>query len=275
MHVVLAIAGSDSSGCAGVQADIRAIAAGDCHPATVVTCITAQNSLGSFASFPVPAPVVRGQLDAVFAGLPVKAVKSGALGSVEAVRAVADALEQRSLPYVLDPVMATTTGGELAGDDIVAAMRARLFPLSTLVIPNATEAEALTGIPVRNRRDSALSGTALLEAGCRAVLVKGGHLVEDPFVDVLVQPSGVTVFEGELIATANTRGTGCTLASTIATHLARGSSVETAVERSRLELRSAILGGYSLPGGGPVDVFAAWRQPGPVRPSPRRVTAHG
>ena len=260
MHVVLAIAGSDSSGCAGLQADIRAISANGCHAATVVTCVTAQSSLRLTALFPVPADIVRNQLDVVFADLLVDAVKSGVFGSVEAVEAVAEVLRVRPLPYVLDPVMAATAGGGLSSASVAAAMCDQLFPLATLLTPNALEAEALTGMRVRDRAEAARAGQALLESGCRAVLVKGGHLADDPCVDVLVERSGQAVFEATPIPNPNTRGTGCTLASAIAAHLARGRSLHEAVERGRAHLRTAIGGGYALPGGGPVDAFAHYRQ---------------
>ncbi|MCK9517863.1 MAG: bifunctional hydroxymethylpyrimidine kinase/phosphomethylpyrimidine kinase [Dehalococcoidia bacterium] len=266
MHVVLAIAGSDSSGCAGIQADIRAITASGGHAATVVTSITAQSSLRLLGFYPIPGREVRRQLDAVLGDLPVKAVKSGVLGSVEAVEAVAEALQGLGLPYVLDPVMATTAGAELAGAAVISAMHRRLFPLATLLTPNAPEAAALTGMPVRDRDEAVRAGTELLATGCRAVLVKGGHLPADPFVDVLVERSGHTVFEGTALSSPNTRGTGCTLASTIATHLARGMPLRAAVERGRLHLTSAIHGGYPLPGGGPVDAFAPYRQASGVWP---------
>lgn len=260
MHVILAIAGSDSSGCAGLQADIRAITAGGGHAASVLTCVTAQSSMGLSALFPLPREIVERQLEVVFADLPVKAVKSGALGSVDAVEAVGHALHRRQLPYVLDPVLTTSSGGALAVTRLVAAMRDRLFPLATLLTPNAVEAEVLTGLNVRDRGEAARAGTQLLQAGCGAVLVKGGHLRDDPFVDVLVEPSGHTFFEGSPLSGSNTRGTGCTLASTIATHLGAGLPLREAIVHARDHLRRAILGGYFLPGGGPVDAFAPRRQ---------------
>jgi len=266
MHVVLTIAGSDSSGCAGIQADIRAITASGGHAASVVTCVTAQSSLRLLASFPVPGEAVRRQLETVFSDLPVAAVKSGLLGSIEAVEAVAEALRKRPLPYVLDPVIAATGGGELASAGVISAMRDQLFPLATLLTPNAPEAEVLTGMPVRDRHEAARAGAELLASGCRAVLIKGGHLPGDPFIDVLVERSGLTVFEGTPISNPNARGTGCTLASTIATHLARGTPLREAVELARTHLASAIRGGYALPGGGPVDAFASCRPASEVWP---------
>lgn len=272
MHVVLAIAGSDSSGCAGLQADIRAITAGGGHAASVLTCVTAQSSMGLSAVFPLPREIVERQLEVVFADLPVEAVKSGALGSVEAVEAVVEALDRRPLPYVLDPVMTTSAGGALAGIRLIATMADRLFPLATLLTPNAVEAGVLTGLNVRNRGDAARAGAQLLHSGCGAVLVKGGHLRDDPFVDVLVEPSGHTFFEGSPLSGINTRGTGCTLASTIATHLAAGLPLREAIVHARDHLRRAILGGYFLPGGGPADAFAPREQT--TRPSAPHAVEH-
>lgn len=260
MQVVLTVSASDSSGCAGMQADIRAIAASGAHAACVVTAVTAQSSQRVLDIFPLPAAILRTQLEVVFADLRVTAVKSGVLGSVEAVEALAHVLRAHPLPYVLDPVLSATSGGGLSSSEIVSAMRERLFPLATLITPNAIEAATLTGMAVRDRASAALAGRELVRSGCGAVLVKGGHFTDDACVDVLVDSLGETIFEGEFLLNPNTRGTGCTLASAIAVHLGNGAALTDAVERARAFVAGAIHGGYDVRGRGPVDAFAFMRK---------------
>lgn len=260
MRVVLTVAASDSSGCAGMQADIRAIAANGAHAACVLTAVTAQDSRRVLDVFPVAESTLQKQLAVVFSGLPISAVKSGVLASVAAVNMLADALAGKHLPYVLDPVLSATNGGSLSSDEVVAAMRDRLFPLATLITPNAVEAEALTGLSVHDRASAIGAGRELLRTGCGAVLVKGGHLTEDAFVDFLVDVSGEASFAGEFIDNPNTRGTGCTFASAIAVHLAEGVELREAVELAHAYVAGAIRGGYDIGDRGPVDAFAFLRR---------------
>jgi hydroxymethylpyrimidine/phosphomethylpyrimidine kinase len=263
VRAVLAIGGSDSSGCAGIAADIRAITASGMHAACALTCVTAQTRAGIVDLLPVPGSLVRSQIASAFSDLPVAAVKSGALGSAEAVNATAAELIRRpGIPYVLDPVLAATSGSELVSGLAIEAMRQKLFPLATLVTPNAPEAAALTGLPVSSVDEAERAARALVALGCRAVLVKGGHLDGDTRIDLLVT-GGTAVaktFEGPAIGNPNTRGSGCTLAAAIASRLAKGDELVEAINAGRAVTADAIHGGYDLAGRGPADAFAALRE---------------
>lgn len=258
MRTVLAIAATDSCGGAGLAADVRAIAACGAHPAIAVTAVTAQSTLAVESLFPLPGDVIRSQLAAVFGDIPVAAAKSGVLGSVQAVDAIAESLTGRGIPYVLDPVAVASSGGLLCSLATIEAMTARLFPLATLITPNAVEAAALTGMAVQDREDAIRAGNALLASGCAAALVKGGHLAEDDAVDVLVTPSGAETFTSRRFDNPNTHGTGCTLASAIAAHLARGRPLSESVRLGREYVAGAVSGGYAI-GGGPGPVDHLWR----------------
>lgn len=262
MRAVLAIAGSDSSGCAGIAADIRAITVAGAHAAVALTCVTAQTRAAISAFLAVDAAALRAQIGAAFDDLPLAAVKSGAIPTAELAAVIADEIARRGrLPYVLDPVMATTSGSPLASPEALAVIQARLFPLATLITPNAPEAAALTGLPVRSVSDAERAGRALVAGGCAAVLVKGGHFDGPLGTDVLVTAAGARVFSGTAIENANTRGSGCTLASAIAAYLASGLPLEEAVIAGRALVAAAIRGGYDLGGRGPVDAFAPLRDP--------------
>jgi hydroxymethylpyrimidine/phosphomethylpyrimidine kinase len=264
LTAVLTIAGSDSSGGAGIQADLKALAANGVHGACVVTAVTAQNSLAVEEVFDLPAAVVEAQLHAVFADIAVRAVKSGMFGSAGAAAAIADALDGRDLPYVLDPVMVSTTGRSLLPEEALRLAVDRLFPLATLITPNALEAARLTGLAVRDRHDAERAGAALLETGCAAVLVKGGHLEHGQGTDVLVTAAGATVFPADRQTNPNTHGTGCTLASAIAAQLAHGRPLADAVDSARAYVVRAIAAGSQLgAGAGPVDPFFFLRGLGP------------
>jgi hydroxymethylpyrimidine/phosphomethylpyrimidine kinase len=255
--VVLTLAGSDSSGGAGIQADLKAISACGGYGASVLTAITAQNTRGVTAADGVALPLVRAQIDAVFADLDVAACKTGMLATCEIVLEVAAGLTRHAARrYVCDPVMISKSGFALLGDDCIDAVIEELLPRAALVTPNTHEAERLTGIKVRTLADAERAGRRILEHGARAVLVKGGHLPDRPGADVLVIPGGAVTIEGEWIETANTHGTGCTYAAAIATHLARGFALEDAVRRSKRFLTEAIRAGWALGGGhGPTDPF--------------------
>ncbi len=260
MKTVLAIAATDSCGGAGLAADIRAIAANGAHAAITVTAVTAQSAHAVESVHPLPAPVIRDQLLAVFSDIPVAAVKSGVIGSAEAAGVIAELLAPLRLPYVLDPVAIATSGGLLNAPGTTEVIAGRLFPLATLITPNAVEAAALTGFDVRTRDDAARAGGALLDSGCGAVLVKGGHLDEDEAVDVLVTRGGSQVFASPRFGNPNTHGTGCTLASAIAAHLANGQDLADAVRLGREFVAGAIQGGYAVaPGPGPVDQLWSFR----------------
>jgi hydroxymethylpyrimidine/phosphomethylpyrimidine kinase len=201
----------------------------------------------------------------------ISAVKSGVVGTAENVAVIAAALRGLRAPYVLDPVAMASSGKPLIGPAAIEAITAQLFPLATLITPNALEASALCGIPVRTRDDAVRAGRALLASGCGAVLVKGGHLVEDDAVDVLVTRNSVSVFESPRIANPNTHGTGCTLASAIAARLASGYELAMAVRLGREFVGNAIRAGYRVGGGpGPVDQLWGLREQLQVSSAPRR-----
>jgi len=260
MKTVLAIAATDSCGGAGLAADIRAIAANGAHAAIAVTAVTSQSTHSVESVYPLPAMVLHDQLRAVFSDIPVAALKSGVIGSPASAAIVAELLAPLVLPYVLDPVAVATSGGLLNAPGTTEAIVDRLFPLATLITPNAIEAAALTGFEVRTRDDAARAGRALLDSGCGAVLVKGGHLDEDDAIDVLVTRAGVHVFESPRFGNPNTHGTGCTLASAIAAHLANGHGLADAVRLGREFVAGAIRSGYAVATGpGPVDQLWSFR----------------
>lgn len=235
---VLIIAGSDSGGGAGIQADIKAVMAMGGYSATAVTAITAQNTIGVHAILPVPPAMVRRQIAAVLDDIGADAIKIGMLGDAATVAAVADELESRPrVPLVLDPVMVAKGGASLLQDDAVLALKQRLLSLAALITPNLPEAEALLGHAVDDPEAAALELRAL---GAEAVLLKGGHADGAIVRDVLAHAGGVEIFAMPRLETRHTHGTGCTLASAIAACLAQGSSLPEAVSRARRYVQEAI-----------------------------------
>ena len=234
---VLVIAGSDSGGGAGIQADIKAIMAMGGFAATAITSITAQNTIGVHAVHGLSPEIVRAQIDAVLDDIGADAVKTGMLGEAAIVREVATCLKRRSIPLVVDPVMIAKGGQSLLTDDALDAMRRYLLPLATLVTPNLPEAGALLGRPVHNPAEAA---EALRQTGLAAVLVKGGHGVGDVLTDVLVDEDGLRRYTMDRIDTRHTHGTGCTLASAIAAGLAQGMDLASAIGRARTYVQAAI-----------------------------------
>ena len=230
---VLIIAGSDSGGGAGVQADIKAVTALGGYAASAITAITVQNTLGVQAIHALPSDLVEAQARAVLDDIGADALKVGMLGDVAMVEAVARILDSASgAPAVVDPVMVAKGGAALLASAAIAAMRTLMIPRAALLTPNAPEAAALTGLTVETTDDLRRAGDALLAAGARAVLMKGGHIVGDSVVDVLMTTAGETTFEGPRIDTRHTHGTGCTLASACAAGLAQGLPLEQAVGRA-------------------------------------------
>ena len=257
MKRVLSIAGSDSSGGAGLQGDLKTLLACGVHGMTVVTAVTAQSSRGVHGVWPVPAAAVAAQLDAVLDDLGVDAVKTGMLGTAAVVEVVVDRLRRLAVPVVVDPVGRSSTGQALLDEDAVESLRRGLLPLATVVTPNLLEVEQLTGFVVRREGDLRAAADAVLSLGARWVLVKGGHLAGDP-VDLLTDGSDEHVLRGARIDTPHSHGTGCALASAVAAHLADGQTVPAAVRAAKDYVTGAIAGGYPLgPGSGPVD--HGWR----------------
>ncbi len=231
--IALTIAGSDSGGGAGIQADLKTFEAFGVFGTSAVTAVTAQNTMGVRAVHPVPLTVVRAQIDAVVDDLRPSAVKSGMLATTALVEAVAEAIEAHSLsPYVLDPVMVATSGDRLLDEDALGAVTRTLMPLSTLVTPNLEEARILTSLPVTGEEGQGAAARRLVEMGAEAALVKGGHADGDVLVDVLWDGRRERVWKRERIDTRNTHGTGCTLSAAIAAGLARGRGLSESVERA-------------------------------------------
>ncbi len=253
---VLIVAGSDSGGGAGIQADIKTVTALGGYAMTAVTALTAQNTLGVHGVFGVDPAFIARQMTVVLDDLGADALKTGMLHSVPVISAVCDVIAARAgnIPLVADPVMYAKGGHALLQPDAVETLTTRLLPLAAVITPNLPEAAALTGIDIRTVEDMEAAGHALIGRGAGAALIKGGHL-EGPLVcDVLVQGSGVRVFEEARIATKHTHGTGCTLASAIACGLAQGKDLENAVARARAYVRRAIERAPGLGAGhGPLD----------------------
>jgi len=253
---VLIVAGSDSGGGAGIQADIKAVSALDAFAATAVTALTAQNTLGVQGVFPVPTDFIAQQMRSVLVDIGADCIKTGMLHDSEVIETVIATLDELApeVPLVADPVMVAKGGASLLADEAVATLRDRLAPRATLLTPNVPEAEALTGRRVAGDADLADLGRALLDLGPRAVLVKGGHMDGDIVRDRLVTRDGTHVFENPRIDTAHTHGTGCTLASAIAAGIAQGMALEAAVARAETYLHEAIRTAPGLGAGhGPVN----------------------
>ena len=240
---VLIVAGSDSGGGAGVQADLKTVTALGGYASTAITAVTIQNTLGVRGVHAVPVDVVRGQIEAVMSDLGADAWKLGMLGSADHVRAVADVYDSvgDGVPLVLDPVMIAKGGAALLADDAVEVIATQLLPRAAIVTPNAPEAERLTDIEVRSLDGQFNAAEKLVEEfGAHAALIKGGHIEGEVIRDVLLTREGYRVFEGPRIITRATHGTGCTLASAIAVRIAQGATIEQAVENGRAYLIEAI-----------------------------------
>jgi len=251
---VLIIAGSDSGGGAGIQADIKTVTALGGYAATAVTAVTVQNTLGVSAVQPMAPSLVEAQARAVLDDIGADIVKTGMLGEAEIVELVARLLDEAAIPAVIDPVMVAKGGARLAADEALDLIGALLVPRAALLTPNAPEAEALTGQAIETTDDLRRAGEALLRQGAGAVLMKGGHVPGPRVTDVLMTSYGESLFEGERIETRHTHGTGCTLASACATGLAQGLSLEAATARAWDYVHQAMLQAPGLGRGqGPLD----------------------
>ena len=272
----MSIAGSDSSGGAGIQADLKTMLANGVFGMTAIAALTAQNTTGVRMVTNTPPDMLAAQIDAVFEDIPPLAVKIGMVSSVELIDVIADRLTfHKATNVVLDPVMVATSGAKLIEDDAIAALTSQLFPLATVITPNMPETQALcdlavtqgaqpinydNGESISTPADMTVAGHLLADHfGC-AVLVKGGHGTQDAS-DVLVEPNGrVTWFTGHRVDNPNTHGTGCTLSSAIASHLALGEDLPTAVDHAKLYLTGALEAQLDLGhGSGPMDHAWRWR----------------
>jgi hydroxymethylpyrimidine/phosphomethylpyrimidine kinase len=252
---VLVIAGSDSGGGAGIQADIKTITALGGYAATAITAITVQNTLGVHRVHPLPIDLIEAQARAVLDDIGADAIKIGMLGGADVAAMTARLLaDYPDIPVVVDPVMTAKGGQTLLEDDGVRALRAHLLPRAALLTPNAPEAAALTGMSVRTTDDLRRAGAALLAVGAMAVLMKGGHIAGDSVVDLLMTPGGETRFESPRIASRHTHGTGCTLASACAVGIAQGLNLVDAVARAHAYTAEAIRRAPGVGAGhGPLD----------------------
>ena len=251
---VLIIAGSDSGGGAGVQADIKTVTVLGGYAATAITAITVQNTLGVSEFLELPASLVAAQARAVLTDIGADVIKTGMLGSRTVVETVARLIDEAQVPAVIDPVMVAKGGASLLDASALSAVRALMVRRAALLTPNAPEAAALTGFSGETTDDLRRAGEALLAMGAAAVLMKGGHIAGPRLVDVLMDASGETVFEGERLETRHTHGTGCTLASACAVGLAQGLTLEEAAARAIAYVAQAIRSAPGLGAGhGPLD----------------------
>ncbi len=255
---LLIVAGSDSGGGAGIQADIKTATAFGVYAMTAITAVTVQNTLGVSGWQPIETPVVQGQIAACLSDIGADAIKTGMLGDAAMVQAVAGALRGYEAPLVLDPVMVAKGGAKLLADEAVQAIRTHLLPLATLVTPNLPECEALIGFAPGNDEEARKAAKAFFELGARHVLFKGGHAPGPVVRDVLAdgQSGELMVLEARRIETRHTHGTGCTLASAIASGLAQGRPLEEAVRRAHSYVQQAIRTAPGLGAGhGPLNHF--------------------
>jgi hydroxymethylpyrimidine/phosphomethylpyrimidine kinase len=254
---VLTIAGSDSGGGAGIQADLKAMSANGVFAMSVITAVTAQNTEEVTDVFELPPTIIASQLDAVFDDFDVAAVKTGMLSSSAVVDIVVRMLTpQKVATLVVDPVMISKSGHPLLKPEAVEAVKATLLPLALIVTPNVHEAQQLSGIEIRSLADARRAAKVIHQFGCKHVLIKGGHLLDERATDLLYDGRFFNVLKGEFIETRHTHGTGCTFASALAAHLARGRSVLDAAQAAKSYVTEAIRHGLAIGHGhGPTDHF--------------------
>lgn len=256
---VLTIAGSDSGGGAGIQADLKTMLALGVHGMSVLAAVTAQNSLGVQGYWELPPEAVRAQLDSVLEDIGAQAVKTGMLASPALVETTAEALSGRGLPLVVDPVAVSKHGDALLTPEAVDTIKSRLLPIATVATPNLAEVAQLTGVKVENEQGLRDAADAILELGPAWALIKGGHLLGEP-VDLLSDGTSEFRFTAPRLDNRHTHGTGCTLASAVASFIALGDDVPTAVGKAKEYVTGAIAHGFPLGAGiGPVDHAWRWR----------------
>lgn len=262
--IALTIAGSDSGGGAGIQADLKSFSALGVYGASVITAVTAQNTRGVTAVEDISAPVIAAQMQAIFSDLKVGALKIGMVSRTETINTIADKLGGFTGPVVVDPVMVATSGDRLLREDAIEALNLRLIPLAAIVTPNLPEAALLTGKPLaETQQDMLEQAHSILALGPKAVLIKGGHGTAAQSTDYLVTAGGMLELAADRISTRNDHGTGCTLAAAITAGLAKGMPLETAVREAKAYLHAALRAGADMQighGRGPVHHFHAWWQ---------------
>lgn len=258
--IVLSIAGSDSGGGAGIQADLKTFSSLGVYGATAITAITAQNTQGVHSQFALPPQMVYDQIIAVMEDIHPSVIKIGMLSNVQVAAVVADALERYSIPIILDPVMVSSSGHRLLSVEAQEILNERLLPMAQLVTPNIPEMEALTAMPLSTISDKYNAAKHLLSLGVQSVLLKGGHEEGDTKVDILYQksPQGIVTcsFSSDTLNTRNIHGTGCTLSSAIAAYMARGLALKEAISSAKIYITEAIKAGADISVGkgyGPVN----------------------
>lgn len=257
---VLTIAGSDSGGGAGIQADLKTFSALGCFGTSAITAITVQNTCGVTDIHSIPPQIVQDQIKAVMDDIRPAAIKIGMVHSLELARAIANTLRAYpQVPVVMDPVMVATSGDKLIEDDTIATLKKELFPLAAIVTPNLDEAQILSGMRIHQLEDMQKAARLILKTGCEAVLLKGGHLKGPRLYDLYLHKNGhEQVFEADAIDSKNTHGTGCTLSSAIAAYLSQGSELQQAVARAKEYIHQAIEHGKDVKTGqghGPLNHF--------------------
>jgi hydroxymethylpyrimidine/phosphomethylpyrimidine kinase len=254
---VLTIAGSDPSGGAGVQADLKALSANGVFGMSVLTSITAQNTCGVSSVFHLPSAIIEAQLDAIFSDISVKTIKTGMLATPDIIAIVSNKLATQTIDHlVVDPVMVAQGGHVLLEDEGIASLKSELCPQAFLITPNIYEAQVLSGMTINSIAEARAAAKIIHQLGCRHVLITGGHLQDQPGTDLLYDGRFFRMLKGEYIQTQHTHGTGCTLASAIAAHLAKGKSITNAVEAAKAYTTEAIRHSFPLgKGHGPTDHF--------------------
>ena len=255
----LTIAGSDSCGGAGIQADIKTMSALGCYAASVITAVTVQNTTGVSAVHAVPPEIVAGQIRAVMDDIRPQAVKVGMVNDINTIKTIADTLAEYDIEHlVVDPVMVATSGARLMQDDAVGVFTERLMPLATLLTPNVPEAEVLSGISINDKSSMDNAARIIQDKGCQSLLIKGGH-IEGRKIDRLYTSMGrEREYEAANVATRNTHGTGCTLSSAITSYLAMGYAIGEAIAAAKEWLTGALIAGANVEigsGHGPVNHF--------------------
>jgi hydroxymethylpyrimidine/phosphomethylpyrimidine kinase len=257
--IAMTVAGSDSGGGAGIQADLKTFAALGVYGCSAITSLTAQNTQGVQGVLPISSAFVQAQITSVLSDIPVGAIKTGMLATAEIISAVADSLAANDIPLVLDPVMVATSGDRLLAEDAIKTLITRLIPRARILTPNLLEAAALLSAPVAcSMTEMEQQARHLLAMGAQAVLVKGGHGFGEESTDLLLTDTSMELFSAKRIATRNTHGTGCTLASAIAAGLAKQLSLRDAVAEAKIFLHNALLHSDELTighGSGPVHHF--------------------
>ena len=255
----LTIAGSDSCGGAGVQADIKTMSALGCYAASVITAVTVQNTLGVTAVHAVPPDIVAGQIRAVMDDIKPRAVKVGMVNDIDTINAIADTLAEYDIEnLVVDPVMVATSGARLMQDDAVEVFTKKLMPLATLLTPNVPEAEVLSGVTISNKTSMEKAAHIIHSKGCEALLIKGGHIEGRKIDRLYCGDELISELEAANVDTRNTHGTGCTLSSAITSYLAMGYPIGKAVTSAKVWLTQALIAGAKVEigsGHGPVNHF--------------------